>query len=68
MTKPQPNVKALVLAQFAAIDASFRLDGFEATAYSEAITEAIASLELTTEEAVAKVLTDAMQGDLHVAP
>lgn len=65
MAKPTPNEKAEILAQFATVDASFRLDGFEKTAYSGAITDAIASGQLTTDESVVKIIEDATQETLR---
>lgn len=62
MTKPTPIERAEILAQFAAVDASFRLAGFEKTTCGQVITEAVASGELTTDEAIAKVIFVAKRG------
>lgn len=59
MTQTTPTDKATIEQQFAAVDASFRLEGFEQTPYSERITAAIATGELTHEEAIAKIIADA---------
>lgn len=67
MSKPTPIERAEILEQFAAVDDSFRLDGFDKTVYSVAITEAVASGELTTEEAVTKILADNKQGNLRTS-
>lgn len=45
--------------QFAAVDASFRLEGFKKTKYSQDIEDAIARGELTHEQAIAKIIADA---------
>jgi hypothetical protein len=65
MTNPTPTDRATIERQFADVDASFRLDGFENSAYSESITVAIAAGALTHEEAIAKIIADATQGSLH---
>ena len=62
MTKSKPSEAQVTLEQFSAVEASFRLEGMEKTTYSEAISAAIASGDLTHEEAVAKIIQDAKAG------
>lgn len=66
MTKPTD--RATIEQQFADVDASFRLVGFEKSAYSEGITAAIAGGALTHEEAIAKMIADAKSGILARCP
>jgi len=64
MTKSTPTDRATIEQQFSDIDASFRLEGFEKSAYSESITAAIAGGALTHEEAIAKIISDTKLGIL----
>jgi hypothetical protein len=66
MTNPTPTDRATIEQQFADVDASFRLEGFEKSAYSDGITAAIASGALTHEEAIAKIIAAARQNDPQV--
>jgi hypothetical protein len=67
MTNPTPTERATIEQQFADVDASFRLEGFEKSAYSESITAAIAGGALTHEEAIAQIVGDAKQGAFSAA-
>lgn len=63
MTNPTPTDRATIEQQFADVDASFRLEGFEKSAYSESITAAIAGGALSHEEAIAEIIAAARQND-----
>ncbi len=66
MTKPMPTDRATIEQQFADVDASFRLEGFEKSTYSEGITAAIASGALTHEQAIAKIVANMKLGPLRI--
>jgi hypothetical protein len=68
MTKPTPTDRATIEQQFSDVDASFRLEGFEKSAYSEAITAAIAGGALTHEEAIATIIAGVQMLAKRIGP